>query len=795
MIRPSQIPIAIGSARAWVAAALLAGVLLLQPGAIRAQHPSIASIEAIRFEGLTSRNEQRVLRRLSSKVGEPYNALSVREDLRVLARMMRKARVRTEPGEDGALKLIFDVEEYPSLRSVQVIGNEVLSTEKIEKIIGLKPGEPLQDHALGAIRRAILKEYDRRGLAEAKVSVTYAQSIEPTEVAAAGGELPHVESSADLRVMIDEGKKIQVDDVVIEGNEAFGNWRLKAKMATKGSFLFLKNYFDAEDFEEDLIALRRFYWAQGYFEAMVESGPFEQRKKGKKLIVTPVVRIHEGVKYDIGGVKIRGARLFDPVTLAEAFDEITGKPYSEKTFAEALRVVEQTYFEAGFLTTIVQPIYDFDSEPGKVLFTIEITEGNRIYVGEVGLKRPPYEFEEDEPSRIRRFYSRIAPPISDEAINREILLEPGQVYDKALERRSERNLHDMGVFSKVEIVNEPTADPRIHNVLISIEESATGQLFGGVGFGDASGAFVFAMIDERNLHGDARRLRIQAQIGSRSSNVNVSYQDRYYKDTEDTVTASVFYNRFRRPGYNERTVGFDVERARDIETRYGPMKRTVGGRVAHVSLDEESGVDPKEDFDVSYPVIAARMGFSQDESYPIVNPTEGFSRAGQVELGYADGPLIKFTGRGALHRQLTKKLTYHFLPSGGFMPFESDQVGITERFFLGGTDDLRGFEFRGAGRRDEDDDDVPIGGGAKLLVKNELTFPIHTNPDITGVLFADIGTLGKSPVSFETPRASVGTGVRLKMGQTTLGLDLAVPVLKKGGDQTQFLHFSFQSSF
>jgi outer membrane protein assembly factor BamA len=219
----------------------------------------------------------------------------------------------------------------------------------------------------------------------------------------------------------------------------------------------------------------------------------------------------------------------------------------------------------------------------------------------------------------------------------------------------------------------------------------------------------------------------------------------------------------------------------------------VQGRLEYIRLREADGFDPKEDLDVSYPVATVRLGVFDDTSYPRANPSEGRRLAGGVELGYADGPLIKFSGDAEYHYRLSKNLVYHFNPSFGLIPYDSDNIGITERFFLGGSDDLRGFAFRGAGRRDDDDEDVGIGGAVKLLVRNELSSPVYD--PVSGVVFLDVGTLGGSPFDIEAPRASAGVGARFAMGRTAIALDLAAPLIKQGDDQTQFLHFRFDSSF
>lgn len=769
----------------------LFGVMMAQSWPVAAQQSAgIVAVDSIRFEGLASWDAEQLKKKLSTKVGQPYNPLLVREDLTQLARVMRRANVRTEASGERTVDVIFKVEEFPRLRQVQILGNETVPTSRIESLIGLNPGDVLDDNVVGSLRRAVTDEHRQRGLAEAEVEVKLAWADPPAEQhqAPGFGGTPGGRE-ADLQVIVNEGSRIVVDDVVIEGNRIFSTARLKLMVETNGSWLFLRNYYNDSIFEEDLVTLRRFYATHGYFDAIVERGEFFRRERGDRQIITPVIRIQEGEKYKLGEVEVLGASLFSIPEVKAPFEELQGKDFDGKKVGKALGEVEQLYMNAGLLSTEIEPSYENDAERHAVNVVLNISEKERIYVGDVKLKRPDYEVNES-PGAIQRFYEKVAPPITDDAILREVLLKPGEVYDKSLEERSKERLEGLGVFSKVSIVNEPTGDPNVQNVLVSVEESSTGNFYGGIGYGDASGAFVFATLNERNLFGDARDLRIQGQLGTRASNVFVSYRDRHFRDTDDVLTASAFYNRYRRPGYIEQALGTRVERA---GMPWGDWEGAVQGRLEYIRLNEADGYDPEEDLDVSYPVATLGLRVVNDTSYPRANPSEGRRLEGGVEAGYAGGPLLKFTGAAEYHIRLGRNFVYHFNPSVGLIPYDADSVGITERFFLGGSDDLRGFEFRGAGRRDEDDEDVGIGGAVKLLVRNEISFPIYD--PVSGVVFMDVGTLGESPFDIESPRASAGVGARFAWGRTTVALDLAAPLLKEDDDQTQFLHFRFDSSF
>ena len=114
-------------------------------------------------------------------------------------------------------------------------------------------------------------------------------------------------------------------------------------------------------------------------------------------------------------------------------------------------------------------------------------------------------------------------------------------------------------------------------------------------------------------------------------------------------------------------------------------------------------------------------------------------------------------------------------------------VPIYDRLYLGGANDLRGFDFRDVGPKDENDE--PIGGNTLARFTIEVTVPII--PRVRGAVFYDMGFVnaGSYDFGFSHLANDVGIGLRLDLPVGPLKIDYGIPILKdnnSGGGKVQF---------
>ena len=102
-------------------------------------------------------------------------------------------------------------------------------------------------------------------------------------------------------------------------------------------------------------------------------------------------------------------------------------------------------------------------------------------------------------------------------------------------------------------------------------------------------------------------------------------------------------------------------------------------------------------------------------------------------------------------------------------------VPIFDRLYLGGANNMRGFNFREVGPVDQYGN--PIGGNSLAYITFEMTFPIISR--VRGAIFTDMGFVNVQPGDFGTSNANVdaGIGLRLDLPIGPIRVDYGIPII------------------
>lgn len=737
--------------------------------------PNAPIVRGVEIVGPSGDELTKALRAIRTSAGEVLDPAKQREDIRRLYETgLFKPNIIAEadPVPNG-VKLRYIVEPNPKVNGISVSGNQKIDTQKLLAQLPVQAGQVYSIEAQNRIRDALRRYYEEKGFSSAVISVE---------------ERPGPQNSVDLAITVDEGTKMLVKDLVIRGNRSLSDLPIKLRAQNKGSLGPIKNYYNESKFAEDLEAVKAHYISKGFLDVEVRRGDFVYGPD--QSWVSPVIEIVEGPRYSVGRLEARGYTVFSRDEVLKPFRDLQGKPYNARKFDEAAKAVQDMYGNEGFLQCSVKPDLRKDPSRGMVDVEVEVTEGPRIYVGDVKILAQAYP-DDMEMGWLRRFYSRFSPPVRDEVVQREVRLRPGQVYRKFDEVRTRERLKSLNVFETVEVRDELSPDPCVRDMVVEVMQGNTGNLIFGAGFGDVEGGFIYANYVERNLFGMARDLRVSAMLGTEALNFSIGYMDRYFRGTDIAAQFELFHRRFSRlGGLRETRFGGIAEFTRPLDDC---MKDAIRLRLESVGYDTDSLKDEPDTDISSYLAATIRYRIARDTRDDLFFPTEGNLMSGSIEAGMAGGALLKLEGQYAQYFNLGSGWVIANNTTAGLLPFGADSVGYGERFFLGGSQDMRGFKLYGAGPFDTGNDKIPLGGATKILSQFELRRAITDN--LTGVAFADVGFLGENPLEIGPPRISLGTGVRMRLPIARVSLDLGVPVVSQSKDQTQIFHFTITSAF
>lgn len=343
---------------------------------------------------------------------------------------------------------------------------------------------------------------------------------------------------------------------------------------------------------------------------------------------------------------------------------------------------------------------------------------------------------------------------------------------------------------------------------ISATEARTGRFMFGAGVNSNSGVVGNIVLSEDNFdilrfprswadiangtawRGAGQRFRIEAVPGNVVSRYLVSWTDPYFLDSDYSLGLSGFYFQRFYPDWDEQRAGGRVNVGRQLT-----QNLSIGGilRAENVDISRPHVPTPPILADVVGDNLLLTAGGSltwDTRDSPLI-PSEGQF----AEVTYTQG--IEDFVYPRVDLEATQYFTVfsrpdgtgkHILSVGGQAGWTGDDTPIYERYFAGGFQSLRGFEFRGVGPRQFG---VNIGGQFLLAGSVQYMFPLLANDALHGVVFSDFGTV-ENDIKIDDFRASVGTGLRITIpafGPAPLAFDFAFPVAKADGDEQQIFSF------
>ncbi|MDF1613607.1 outer membrane protein assembly factor BamA [Desulfurivibrio dismutans] len=725
----------------------LAAALTELGGQIMAFTEPASRISAIHIEGNRNTGSGAILRRVSSRAGEPLNQEQLREDLRAIFAMgfFDDVRIVAEETATGT-RLTFVVQEKPVIDQVIINGNDRLRDREIRENITVVPNTIVNTSLIQEAAESIRQLYKEKGYHNSQVSP----------------EIDEVDDNrVDVRFEIEEGDRVYIRRVNFTGNDSFRPRPLRKVMNTKkrGLFSWLtgSGRLQPDMLEQDRARIAAFYHNQGFIDARV--GEPEVEQVGKRFIIN--FHIEEGERYRVGEVKLSG----EFITAQEELQQLLQLPRQEYFSRDVLRAdltrLSDRYAEEGYAFADVEPIVSRDDDRRQMDITINLQKNTLVHINRIVIRGN---------TRTR-----------DNVIRREMQVREGDIMDTGAIRRSMERLQRLDFFEEVNIQPEPALmRDDLMDIEIEVKEKPTGTFSIGAGYSSMDQLMFMGQISQENFRGKGQRLALQADISSKATHYNLSFTDPRLYDTRLLFGIDLYNWRREYIDYTKESTGGAVRFGYPIWEHW----RAYWGyghesnKLTDVRDTASSWIIDSMDLKRNRYV---RLGFNRDTRDNRLDPTRGSFH--DIGLKHAGGWLGGDTAFTRVEASSTKFFPWEGIPllresrnnwlndttfrlkgaAGYIKENETDRLPIYEKFFLGGLRTMRGFETATISPRDPDpDNDDRIGGEMMWYMNSEWIFPIVRDINLKGLIFYDVGNVYTKYQGWDVHdlKSSVGFGFR-----------------------------------
>ncbi len=609
--------------------------------------------------------------RIFTKAGDIYDPAALERDFNSLWNTgyfedIKFLREQTPKG----WRLIVQVKEKPTIREITYLGTSSVSQSDI-----------LDRFKQDKVGLVVESQYDPTRIKRAEVSIKNLVSEHGRQFATIRTEVRQIPPAAvGITFVVKEGPKVKVGKIRFDGNKNISSRVLRAAMKNLRPIgiphsIFLENIFaktyDATKLEEDTERVRAEYQNRGYFKANVtdpktvihDTGhkgfhiPLLQSGPGKAVDIT--MPIDEGDKYRLGKITFKNNKaISNNAALRNLFPLKDGDIFSREKVAKGLENLRKAYGEYGYINYTGVPSTTFDDEKKLANLEIDIDEGKQFYVRRI-------EFQGNTTTR-------------DKVIRRELALEEGGIYNSRLWELSLQRLNQLSYFDQLKPDDPNVTEKRLDekngqvDLTLKVKEKGKNSIGLNGGVSGLEGAFIGLNYSTNNFLGKGETLQMQISLGNLARSVMFGFTQPYMFDRPLQFGFTVFGNKI---SYNQ---------ARQLSIFSGQNLNLPSAVLQNLQNYSQSSVG-----------FTTSLSYPLRRSFKRVGLTYSLDRSTLIPLSTASKTLFDFiafrgiSGPNAVNGIITSKIfpnfSFNTLDSGMF-PHNGKQMTVGAEFAgLGGT--------------------------------------------------------------------------------------------------------------
>ncbi|HKC95019.1 MAG TPA: outer membrane protein assembly factor BamA [Nitrospira sp.] len=701
-------------------AAILFGVGLVRGAVAQPVPPKVASID---IRGNKKIELPAIQGRLTLKPGDPYTAENVRGQIKILYETgyFEDVQVETDSTAEG-IALTFLVHEKPFITEIVFDGNEELSDDKLKEKITIKSQAFLDQQQAKESAEKIRLAYQEDGFFNAQV-IPVVQTLD--------------EDRKRLTFFVKEGDKAKIKTVNFDGMRAANKDEMFKVMATREwipwygiftqmklpSFLSDAGVLKREEMNNDVERIREVLLNKGYLNAQVGLPSVELSEDKKWFVVT--YAILEGEPFTVAEVGFRGNTVFEEPELRDKMKIRPGEIFQRQKIRDEITRLTDMYGSRGYAFAEVVPNVNPNNEERTATIILNIKEGEMMRIRQINV------YGNDK--------------TKDNVIRRELRVDEQDVIDTPSLKRSFQRLNNLNFFETVEILPQQVEPDKV-DLNVRVKEKPTGQFSIGGGFSTLDKLVAIADITEGNLGGNGWMGRIRGQLGQQRTLGLITFRNPYLNDSLTSMQIDVYRSMTNYITYFEKKGGASLTFGRWLSEYVSGSISLVAEQLDFSDPNNTCGINPTLFVcqQLGYQTTTGfRTSLARDTRDYYLDPRTGWRTSVGFDFGtpYLGGTnnfykyyfdVIKYTPlvydtRFSIHARYGQAEGLHGKP-----------VPLTELFFVGGINTVRGFVFGRAGPVDPITGSL-LGAAKELIFNNDFIFPISTEAKLNGVIFFDYG--------------------------------------------------------
>jgi len=689
-------------------------------------------ISRLEIIGNKSVDKEAILAVMQTKEGELFDPKIIRKDIKSIFKMgfFRDIRVEVEDSLEGEI-VKFIVSEKPVIKQIIIKGNKAIKDSDIREVIALKVNSIFKQHLVTKSVEQIKALYQKEGYFDAQVEYKI---------------IPITAEKVKLTFIIKEGEKAYIKKVIFEGNKAFKDKTLKKRMKNKErwflSFITGSGKLKTDELENDINRIANFYYNHGYIN--VKIGEPQIKIKGKNIYI--YIPIEEGEQYRVGEIAITGDLLKPETDLKKILKLKSGAVYNREKLQKDITALSNVYASEGFAYVEIDPGIKINPQTLTVDIVYNIKKGIKVYVGRI-------EFEGNTKTR-------------DKVLRRELWIGEGETFNKIKIEKSIEALHRLGYFEDVKLETQRGEEPNEVNLKVKVKEQPTGSFSIGAGYSSIENFIIMADITQRNLFGRGQKVTLRGYIGSVTQRYTFDFTEPYLFDSQLSTGFQAFKWDTEYIDFTKESSGGEIRLSYPI-SYYSRVYSTYHYEKAKTAdFNEEIASKYITELADGISTSSIRLSWRRDTRNRFFNPSKGTVLSGSIEyaggfLG-GDSAFNRYEGSASIFIPLFWNTVGFIRTKAGYIDRRGKGVlPLFEKYYLGGPNTIRGYDFATISPRDPETGER-IGGNKMFLCNLEYRFPILEKIRLFGVVFFDVGNSYDVNQSFDLTnlKKSVGVGVR-----------------------------------